>query len=107
MLTLPLWFVTEHIKPTDSEHASEHEPGTALVFRGVERLVEFKKANRGGEWKFEAADDREGLVILIADLHRLNVSSLLLDPADDGTGGEQITLADLVGFADSLSGGAK
>jgi hypothetical protein len=107
MLTLPLWIVTEHIKPTDAEHTSEHEPGTALIFRGVENLIEFRKANRGGEWKMEAADDREGLVILIADLHRLNVSSLLLDPENDGTGGEQITLADLVAFADSLSRDAK
>ena len=102
MLTLPLWIATEHIKPTDAQHTSEHEPGTALLFRGVEKLTAFRKANHGGEWKMEAADDREGLVILIADLHRLNIASLVLDPETDGTGGETITLAELVAFADSL-----
>jgi hypothetical protein len=107
MLTLPLWIVTEHIQPTDPEHTSDHETGTALVFSHVEKLVEFKRARRGGEWKMEVADDREGLVIVIADLHRLNIGSLILDPPIDGAGGEQIALADLVAFADSLSGDSK
>ena len=102
MLALPLWIVTEHIQPTDPEHTSEHERGTASAFSSVGNFVEFKKANRGGEWKMEAADDREGLVIVIADLHRLNIGVLILDPANDGTGGDQLTLADLVAFADSL-----
>ena len=102
MLTLPLWFITEHIKPSDPEHTAENEPGAALAFTDLEKLLAFKKANRGGEWKMEAADDPEGLVIIIADLHRLNIATFTLDPAKDGTGGEQITLADLVTFADSL-----
>lgn len=59
-------------------------------------------AHRGGEWKMEMAADRDGLVILIADLHRLEIGTLSLDPDKDGTGGEQITLADLIVFADSL-----
>ena len=71
MFTLPLWVVTEHIQPTSPEHTPEQEPGTALVFSSVEKLAEFKRARRGGEWKIEVADDREGLVIVIADLHRL------------------------------------
>jgi hypothetical protein len=106
MLALPLWIVTEHIQPTDPKHTSEHEPGAALVFTNMEKLIAFKRANRGGEWKFEAADDRAGLVIVIADLHRLNVASLTVDPAKDGAG-EQITLADLLAYADSLGGNAK
>jgi hypothetical protein len=44
MLTLPLWIVTEHIKPTDPAHASQQEPGKALVFITIDKLVEFKRA---------------------------------------------------------------
>ena len=103
MLTLPLWIVTEHIKPTDPDHAPS-EAGTALAFSSSEKLLKFMKSNLGGEWKMEMADDRDGLVVLIADLHRLNIAMLTLDPAKDGSGGEQIPLTDVVAFADSLGG---
>ena len=102
MLKLPLWIVTEHIQPTDPEHTLEHEPGTSLAFSSSSRLFNFMSANLGGEWKMQMAADRDGLVILIADLHRLNIAALSLDPERDGTGGEQFALADLVAFADSL-----
>ena len=49
------------------------------------------------------AEDRDGLVVLIADLHRLEITNLALDPTTTGTGGDQIALAGLVNFADSLS----
>ena len=107
MLTLPLWFVTEHIQPTNPEHTSEHEPGTALAFSSSSRLFKFMSANLGGEWKMEMAADRDGLVIVIADLHRLQIGSLTFNCENDGSGGEPLALADLVAFADSLSGGAK
>ena len=48
------------------------------------------------------ADDRDGLLILIADLHRLELETLTLDPKSNGTGGERIPLGDLMDFANSL-----
>ena len=102
MLKLPIWIVTEHIQPTDAEHSPEAEPGTAMAFSSSSKLFKFMSANLGGEWKMQMAADRDGLVILIADLHRLNISALSLDPEKDATGGEAIALADLVAFADSL-----
>src|SRR4029079_17532968 len=98
MLTLPLWIVTEHIKPTDPEHTPESEPGAALAFSSSEKLLKFMKANLGGEWKMQMADDRDGLVVLIADLHRLNIATLSLEPEKDGTGGETMPLTDVVAF---------
>jgi len=83
------------------------EYGSALAFSSSEKLLKFMKANLGGEWKMQMADDRDGLVVLIADLQRLNIARLSYDPEKDGTGGEQISLADLVAFANSLSGDAK
>jgi hypothetical protein len=103
MLTLPLWIVTEHIQPTNPEHIPAAEPGTALAFSSSEQLFTFMKARLSGEWKMEMAADRDGLVILIADLHRLQVTSLTLDPGKGGTGGAPVALADLVAYADSLT----
>jgi hypothetical protein len=102
MLTLPLWIVTEHIQPTNPEYSTEHGPGTALAFSTSTKLFKSMRTNLGGEWKMQMADDRDGLLILIADLHRLEIESLALDPNVSGTGGEQIALIDLVAFADSL-----
>ena len=105
MLRLPLWIITEHIKPTDPDHTPENELGSALAFSSSEKLLKFMKANLGGEWKMQMADDRDGLVVLIADLHRLNIATLVLDPEKDGSGGEQLPLSDLMDFADSLKTG--
>jgi hypothetical protein len=102
MLTLPLWLVTEHIQPTDPEHRPEHEPGTALAFSSSSKLFTFMSAHLAGEWKMQMAADRDGLVILIADLHRLDVAAIKLDPQKNGSGGEQYSLTDLVAFAESL-----
>jgi hypothetical protein len=48
------------------------------------------------------AADRDGLVVLIADLHRVEIANLVLDPKMDGTGSERLALADLMSFAESL-----
>jgi hypothetical protein len=105
MLTLPIWIVTEHIKPTDPDHTPEKKSGRLAAFTSSEKLLKFVKANLGGEWKMEMADDRDGLVVLIADLHRIEVETLTLDPKNDGSGGKQITLSNLIDFADSLREG--
>jgi hypothetical protein len=102
MLSLPIWIVTEHIQPSDPDQVSEKKSGIVLAFSSSEKLLKFMKANLGGEWKMQMADDRDGLVVLIADLHRLEVGTLSLDPEKNGTGGEQVPLSDLVAFADSL-----
>jgi hypothetical protein len=104
MLTLPLWIVTEHIQPTNPEHTTEAPAGTGLAFSTSSKLFKFMSAHLGGEWKMQMAADRDGLVILIADLHRLQIETLTLDPEKDATGGEQLGLADLVAYADSLAG---
>src|SRR6476660_467592 len=103
MLVLPLWFVTEHIHPTDPEQTPAKPLGPALVFTHIEKLAAFKMANPGGEWKMECADDREVLVIVIADLHRLGITALVVDPPSSGDGGEQSSLADLMTFCNSLA----
>jgi hypothetical protein len=102
MLTLPLWIVTEHIQPADSDNTPQPEHGAALAFSNSKKLFAFMKDHVGGEWKMQMADDRDGLVILIADLHRLEIGTLNLDPDNDGAGGEPLALSDLMDLADSM-----
>src|SRR3954453_8301729 len=103
MLPLPLWIVTEHIQPTEPDSASEKTPGRALAFSTSHKLFRFMSAHLGGEWKMSMAADGQGLIVVIADLHRLEITNLMLDPELDGSGGEPVTLADLMALASSLS----
>jgi hypothetical protein len=102
MISLPLWVVTEHIHPSDTESVSQPEAGKALAFTSGQALLKFMKANLTGEWKMQMAADRSGLIILIADLHRLSIESLTLNPETNGSGGEQLTLSDLSDLVASL-----
>ena len=43
MPTLPLWIVTEHIKPSDPNQTSKTESGAALAFSSPEKLFKFVK----------------------------------------------------------------
>src|SRR3954451_17475623 len=103
MLTCPLWIVTEHIRPTEPDSASQKTPGTALAFSTSHKLFRFMSAHPGGEWKMSMAADGQGLIVVIADLHRLEITNLMLDPELDGSGGEPTPLADLMGLANTLT----
>src|SRR4051812_2128017 len=103
MLTLPLWIVTEHIQPTNPDATAEKTPGTAFAFSTSNKLFKFMSAHLGGEWKMEMAADGQGLIILIADLHRLEIANLILDPELDGSGGQPTPLADLMELANTLT----
>jgi hypothetical protein len=107
MLNLPIWSVTEHIQTVDAIDSHSSEPGTALVFSSADKLFKFMNANLGGEWKMAMASDRDGLIILIADFHRMDVGTLRMNPETDGNGGEEFTLADLMALAESLRKDAK
>jgi hypothetical protein len=104
MLKLPLWTVTEHVQTSDADPIPCDEPGKAVAFGSSTKLFAFLNSHLDGEWKMTMAADRDGLVIMIADLHRANIDTICLDPKVDGTGGEQVPLTDLMALADSLKG---
>jgi hypothetical protein len=102
MLQLPIWTITEHIQVDKTDEDPCGEPGVALVFTTSSKMFQFLNANLGGEWKMAMAADRDGLVILIADFHRVNIQTLRVNPEKDGTGGEEVELAELMTLAESL-----
>ena len=99
MLRLPLWFVTEHVQLDGSDDTPCDVPEVAMAFTSVNGMLEFQLAHEGGEWKMSLAADRDGLIIVIADLHRAGTTTIVLDSETDGTGGEQVSLTDLMAFA--------
>src|SRR3954451_2406589 len=101
MLSLPIWIVTEHIQPTAADKVAS-EPGKALAFSSSDKIIEFLAASIGGEWKMQMAADRDGLITLIADLDRMGIEYLSLDPKKDGTDGKPISLTDLATYASSF-----
>src|SRR5688572_29366014 len=99
MFTLPLWAVTDHIETGDVEPLPCSEPGKAAVFSTSERLFAFLKAHLRGGWKISMAADRDGLIVLIADFHRANIQTIIVDPELDGSGGREVPLTQFVALA--------
>jgi hypothetical protein len=102
MLSLPLWFVTERRQKPLSDHAPCDDPGVMLAFTTTEKLTEFLATSNVVEWKINLAGDREGLILVIAIAHNHGAESICIDSDAGGNGGKQVTLSDLLIFANSL-----
>ena len=96
MLTLPLWVITDHIEFGKEERLPCSEPGKAAVFSTSDKLVAFLTNNLRGGWKISMAADRDGLIVLIADLHRAELNTILIEPELDGSGGKELSLKEFV-----------
>jgi hypothetical protein len=82
MLKLPLWAVSEHIQTVEIEQLPCSEPGKTAVFTTSARLFAFLNAHIRGEWKIAMAGDRDGLIVMIADFHRADIRTIIVDPGD-------------------------
>jgi hypothetical protein len=98
MLKLPIWAVTEHIQ-TVIEPLPCSIPGKAAIFTSSDKLIAFFTAHMRGEWKATMAADRDGLIVMIADFHRAQIETLVVDPNLDGSGGQEVPLTELMSLA--------
>jgi hypothetical protein len=101
-LRLPLWFVYDRRAKSPPQHAPCDDTGSTLAFSVIENLTAFLHARKGGRWKLELASDLRELTGMLADLHERGDTSICLDPEPDGSGGELVTLAELLEFCESL-----
>jgi hypothetical protein len=101
MFTLPLWAVIDHIETGDVEPLPCSEPGKAAVFSTSDRLFAFLNNNLRGGWKILMAADRDDLIVLIADFHRSNIHTIIVDPELDGSGGQELQLTEFMARATS------
>jgi hypothetical protein len=102
-LSLPLWFVFDRQPKVPPEHPPCDDARSTLAFSATENLTAFLQARRGGRWKIELASTWIELAGMVADLHERAEHSVCLDPELDGSGGEPITLAQLLEFCEKKS----
>lgn len=102
MPSLPLWFVSERKERTPTLDAPCDDREAMLAFTTTEKLSDFLSASKAGEWRINLASDRESLVLVIAIAHNRHIESICIDPENDGSGGQQISLNDLMVLAQSL-----
>jgi hypothetical protein len=102
MLNLPLWFIKQRKPGPAPGQPPCNDPQAMIAFTTTENLTEFLATSQPGQWSVHMAVDRESLVLLISDAHQIGMESICLDPQEDGTGGQQISLHELAELLDSL-----
>jgi hypothetical protein len=91
---MPLWFARER-------HPNAEQKPTS-VFTKTEGIAALLNASAPGQWRIDLVADRRELLVEIADLHDQEQSFVCLNPEPDGSGGEPVTLVELMNFCDSL-----
>jgi hypothetical protein len=95
--TLPFWLVTEHNHVLSSPaNIPCADPSAVHAFTSAEKLTAFLAARVGGRWEIRPVADYAGVVVAVADLHKHGAPHLCIDLAPDGSGGDLITLAELL-----------
>ena len=84
MLKLPLWFVTDK------------ESQDTLAFSDINRLRSFMLHSGIRAEDITVANDRDGLIAVVADAHMRGLSYVYVDPDSDGHGGQPLLLTDLM-----------
>jgi hypothetical protein len=74
-----------------------------IAFTTTEKLMAFLAGSSAIEWKINLAGDREGLVLVIAIAHNHGIDSICTDPDERGSGGEDVSLNQLLALANSLN----
>jgi hypothetical protein len=102
MLRLPLWFVAERKHESSPVHTTCDDPGAMLAFSTTQKLTAFLSERKAGEWKINLVGEREELILVIAIAHNQGLEAICLDPEEDGSGGERVSLNDLMFLANAL-----
>jgi hypothetical protein len=93
----PFWVVLEKKHTLNPpEQTPCDDPKAPHAFTDTHKLTRFLSDRRGGRWDVNLIADNAGLVVAIAAAHEQGVSGICFDPEPDGTGGQLISLADLL-----------
>ena len=102
MLSLPIWFVTERTRESPPLDQPCDSSRGVLAFSNTAKLTAFLAERQSGEWKINLVADREGLILIIAIAHNHGMDAICMDPELDGSGGEQVSLTELMSLAKSM-----
>lgn len=97
-IDLPLWIV--HPKGSQAKVPPAavpcDEPGSTLAFSSTARLTGFLQARHAGNWNVHLVADQHELVDVLADMHLLGAAALCIDTNEDGSGGDRVSIAEIV-----------
>ncbi len=96
MITFPFWIVNPRTVPSPAVGPEGCAAvGLPLAFTDSARMIGYFEAQGAKRWdvRFVA---RDAGMDAFADLHDSGHASICMDPEIDGTGGHEITLAELI-----------
>ncbi len=96
MLTFPFWIVNPRTVPSpvpDSNGCAAS--GLPLAFTDSARMVSYLEARGATRWDVRYVA-REAGMEAFADLHDSGHASICMDPEIDGSGGHELTLAEVI-----------
>lgn len=96
MLKFPLWIVRPRTVPAPVPEVEGCAfSGVPLVFWRTDRMVAYLEAHGNSRWDVRCVM-REAGMEAFADLHESGYASVCMDPEADGSGGQEMTLAELI-----------
>lgn len=94
---LPFWLVRERSQALNlPDHEPCDDPKAAHCFSTAEKLAAFMQAHGGARWQIDQVADREGVIIVIAELYEDGFQQLCVDPEPDGSSGLLVSIGDLL-----------
>jgi len=96
----PFWIVIEdeHILNAPQTVPCQ-DPSALHAFTSTDKLTEFLSARKGGRWRIDLVGDSEAIVVAVAVAHDRGAANICFDPEPDGTGGELVSIADVLLWA--------
>ncbi len=95
-IRLPFWVVTERNAASRPPNDPCDMPTAIHAFSTTDGLTTFLDTRNAGALKVSLVANLEGLILAIADIHHTGSTALCFDPDPDGSGGDAVSLADLL-----------
>lgn len=96
MITFPFWIVSPRTVPSPAlATESCAAVGIPLAFSDSARMIAYLESQSAKRWDVRYVA-RDAGMDAFADLHESGHASVCMDPEIDGTGGHEITLAELI-----------
>jgi hypothetical protein len=96
MITFPFWIVSPRTVPSPVQEVEGCAAvGIPLAFSDSARMVAYFESQGAKRWDVRYVARNSGIEAF-ADLHDSGHASICMDPEIDGSGGHEITLAELI-----------
>ena len=92
----PFWIVVDRLPETDALRSPCDDPKAIQAFSSGDKVVAYLAGREVGTWKVSLVNDRNALVLAIADAHQHGSVTVRLDSQNDGSGGQPADITHLL-----------